>query len=139
RDPEPCETMKARELWDQISNAAWSCADPGAQYHDTINEWHTCPEDGPINGSNPCSEYMLLDNTACNLASLNLMKYFKTDECEEFDVESLRNASRIWTTVLEISVLMAQFPSKEIADLSYKYRTLGLGFANIGADRKRVG
>src|SRR5699024_7588431 len=133
RDPEPCETMKARELWDQISSAAWSCADPGAQYHDTINEWHTCPEDGPINGSNPCSEYMFLDNTACNLASLNLMKYFKTDECEEFDVESLRNASRIWTTVLEISVLMAQFPSKEIADLSYKYRTLGLGFANIGA------
>src|SRR5699024_7260883 len=109
REPEPCETMKARDLWDQISNAAWSCADPGAQYHDTINEWHTCPEDGPINGSNPCSEYMFLDNTACNLASLNLMKYFKTDACEEFDVESLRNASRIWTTVLEISVLMAQF------------------------------
>ncbi|MCW9708066.1 vitamin B12-dependent ribonucleotide reductase [Fodinibius salsisoli] len=133
REPEPCETMRARDLWEQISDAAWSCADPGAQYHDTINEWHTCPEDGPINGSNPCSEYMFLDNTACNLASLNLMKYFKTEECKEFDVESLRNASRIWTTVLEISVLMAQFPSKEIADLSYKYRTLGLGFANIGA------
>ncbi len=133
REPEPHKTMPARELWDQISNAAWACADPGAQYHDTINEWHTCPNDGPINGSNPCSEYMFLDNTACNLASLNLMKYFKTDECNEFDVEALRNASRLWTVVLEISVLMAQFPSKEIADLSYKYRTLGLGFANLGA------
>ena len=133
REPEPCKTMPARELWDQIANAAWSCADPGAQYHDTINEWHTCPNDGPINGSNPCSEYMFLDNTACNLASLNLMKYFKTEECQEFDVDALRNASRLWTVVLEISVLMAQFPSEEIADLSYKYRTLGLGFANLGA------
>lgn len=133
REPEPCKTMPARKLWDDIAHAAWSCADPGAQYHDTINEWHTCPEDGPINGSNPCSEYMFLDNTACNLASLNLMKYFKTDQCQEFDVEALRNASRIWTVVLEISVLMAQFPSKEIAELSYKYRTLGLGYANIGA------
>jgi len=133
REPEPCKTMPARELWDDISYAAWSCADPGAQYHDTINEWHTCPEDGPINGSNPCSEYMFLDNTACNLASLNLMKYFKTDQCQEFDVKALRNASRLWTVVLEISVLMAQFPSKEIADLSYKYRTLGLGYANLGA------
>ncbi|MDX1585246.1 MAG: adenosylcobalamin-dependent ribonucleoside-diphosphate reductase, partial [Balneolaceae bacterium] len=133
REPEAHKTMKARELWDDISYAAWSCADPGAQYHDTINEWHTCPEDGPINASNPCSEYMFLDNTACNLASLNLMKYFKTDECKEFDVESLKFASRIWTTVLEISVLMAQFPSKEIADLSYKFRTLGLGYANLGA------
>lgn len=133
RDPEPCETMEARELWDDISYAAWSCADPGAQYHDTINEWHTCPEDGPINASNPCSEYMFLDNTACNLASLNLMKYFKTEECNEFDVESLQYASRLWTVVLEISVLMAQFPSKEIAELSYIYRTLGLGYANLGA------
>ncbi|MDZ7682550.1 MAG: hypothetical protein U5J63_12775 [Fodinibius sp.] len=88
REPEPCKTMPARELWDDISQAAWASADPGAQYHDTINEWHTCPEDGPINGSNPCSEYMFLDNTACNLASLNLMKYFKTDECQEFDVEA---------------------------------------------------
>ena len=107
--------------------------DPGTQYHDTINEWHTCPEDGPINASNPCSEYMFLDNTACNLASLNLMKYFKGDEYKEFDIESLEYASRIWTVVLEISVLMAQFPSKEIAELSYVFRTLGLGYANIGA------
>ncbi len=133
REPEPMKTLEARELWDQISYAAWSCADPGAQYHDTINEWHTCPEDGPINASNPCSEYMFLDNTACNLASLNLMKYFKDEECSEFDVDSIRHASRLWTVVLEISVLMAQFPSKEIADLSYIFRTLGLGFANIGA------
>ncbi|MTI87838.1 MAG: vitamin B12-dependent ribonucleotide reductase [Balneolaceae bacterium] len=134
RDAEPLKTMKARELWDDIAYAAWSCADPGTQYHDTINEWHTCPEDGPINASNPCSEYMFLDNTACNLASLNLMKYFKGDgEYKEFDIESLEYASRIWTVVLEISVLMAQFPSKEIAELSYVFRTLGLGYANIGA------
>ena len=133
RDPDPMKTLKARDLWDQISYAAWSCADPGTQYHDTINEWHTCPEDGPIKASNPCSEYMFLDNTACNLASLNLMKYFKDEDCSTFDMESLRHASRIWTTVLEISVLMAQFPSKEIAELSYVFRTLGLGFANIGA------
>jgi ribonucleoside-diphosphate reductase alpha chain len=133
REPEPCDSMPARELWNDISHAAWACADPGAQYHDTINEWHTCPEDGPINASNPCSEYMFLDNTACNLASLNLMKYFKTEECQDFDVESIRYASRLWTTVLEISVLMAQFPSKEIADLSYDFRTLGLGYANLGA------
>ncbi len=132
REPQPHKTMSAHKLWNDISYAAWSCADPGAQYHDTINEWHTCPEDGAINASNPCSEYMFLDNTACNLASLNLMKYFKTEQCEEFDIESLRYASRIWTTVLEISVLMAQFPSKEIADLSYIYRTLGLGYANLG-------
>ncbi|WP_020403219.1 vitamin B12-dependent ribonucleotide reductase [Gracilimonas tropica] len=134
REPKPMKTLKARELWDDIAYAAWSCADPGTQYHDTINEWHTCPEDGPINASNPCSEYMFLDNTACNLASLNLMKYFKGEgEYKEFDIESLEYASRIWTVVLEISVLMAQFPSKEIADLSYKFRTLGLGYANIGA------
>jgi len=133
RDPKPMKTIKARDLWDQISYAAWSCADPGTQYHDTINEWHTCPEDGDIKASNPCSEYMFLDNTACNLASLNLMKYFTDESCSTFDVESIRHASRFWTAVLEISVLMAQFPSKEIADLSYKFRTLGLGYANLGA------
>ncbi|MFN1834316.1 vitamin B12-dependent ribonucleotide reductase [Balneola sp. MJW-20] len=133
REPEPCKTFKANELWDQIAYAAWSCADPGTQYHDTINEWHTCPVDGEIRASNPCSEYMFLDNTACNLASLNLMKYFKDDTYSEFDVDSIEYASRIWTVVLEISVLMAQFPSKEIAELSYVFRTLGLGYANIGA------
>ena len=133
REPEACKTIKARELYDQIGYAAWASADPGTQYHDTINEWHTCPEDGEIRASNPCSEYMFLDNTACNLASLNLMKFFTDDTYTKFDVESLRYASRIWTTVLEISVLMAQFPSKEIAQLSYEFRTLGLGYANIGA------
>ena len=133
RPPEPCKTLKATELWDQIAYAAWSCADPGTQYHDTINEWHTCPEDGEIRASNPCSEYMFLDNTACNLASLNLMKFFTDNNCTIFDTESIRAASRLWTTVLEISVLMAQFPSKEIAELSYAFRTLGLGYANIGA------
>ncbi len=133
RDPEPMKTLQARDLWEDIGYAAWSCADPGTQYHDTINEWHTCPEDGPIKASNPCSEYMFLDNTACNLASLNLMKYFKDDDCKKFDIKSINHASRLWTVVLEISVLMAQFPSKEIADLSYKFRTLGLGYANLGA------
>lgn len=133
REPQPCKSMEANELWDQIAYAAWASADPGTQYHDTINEWHTCPEDGEIRASNPCSEYMFLDNTACNLASLNLMKFFADEDKTAFNVESLQHASRVWTTVLEISVLMAQFPSKEIAELSYVFRTLGLGYANIGA------
>ncbi len=131
REPKPFKTMKASELWDQIAYAAWSCADPGTQYHDTINEWHTCPADGPIKASNPCSEYMFLDNTACNLASLNLIKFHNSED-NRFDVEGYRYATRLWTVVLEISVLMAQFPSKEIAELSYEFRTLGLGYANIG-------
>jgi len=132
RPPKACKTLDAEELWDQIAYAAWASADPGTQYHDTINEWHTCPADGQIKASNPCSEYMFLDNTACNLASLNLIKYYNK-ETQEFDVESYRYASRMWTVVLEVSVLMAQFPSKEIAELSYKFRTLGLGYANIGS------
>ena len=125
------KTVKARDLWKQVAEAAWQCADPGVQYDTTINDWHTCPESGRINASNPCSEYMFLDNTACNLASLNLMK-FVDDESGEFDVEAYQHAVRLWTVVLEISVLMAQFPSKEIARLSYDYRTLGLGYANLG-------
>lgn len=132
RAPQPYKTLKATELWDQIAYAAWACADPGTQYHDTINEWHTCPEDGEIKASNPCSEYMFLDNTACNLASLNLVKFYDT-ETGVFDVEAYRFATRIWTITLEISVLMAQFPSKEIARLSFDFRTLGLGYANIGS------
>ncbi len=132
RAPVPHKILKARDLWDQISYAAWSCADPGTQYHDTINEWHTCPEDGPIKASNPCSEYMFLDDTACNLASLNLMK-FHDEKNQRFQVEDFRYATRLWTIVLEISVLMAQFPSRIIAELSYKFRTLGLGYANIGS------
>ena len=128
-DGEVQETISARELWEDIGHAAWACADPGVQYHDTINQWHTCPEDGAIRGSNPCSEYMFLDDTACNLASMNLLKFYENGK---FDAASYMHASRLWTMTLEISVLMAQFPSKEIAQLSYKFRTLGLGFANIG-------
>jgi ribonucleoside-diphosphate reductase alpha chain len=123
-------TVRARELWDKVSYAAWACADPGIQFHTAINDWHTCPAGGEIRASNPCSEYMFLDDTACNLASLNLMAFRKEDQT--FDVEAFEHAVRLWTIVLEISVLMAQFPSKEIAQLSYDYRTLGLGFANIG-------
>lgn len=128
----PIGSIPSEKVWDDISFAAWACADPGVQFDTTINEWHTCPEGGRINASNPCSEYMFLDNTACNLASLNLRKYFDEDSCK-FDVESLEYASRLWTVVLEISVLMAQFPSKEVAKLSYEYRTLGLGYANLGS------
>ncbi len=122
--------IRASELWDQIGHAAWSCADPGLQYDTTINEWHTCPESGRINASNPCSEYMFLDDTACNLASLNLMTFQRADG--DFDVAAFEHGVRLWTVVLEISVMMAQFPSRRIAELSYEFRTLGLGFANIG-------
>jgi ribonucleoside-diphosphate reductase alpha chain len=124
--------MPASDLWDKIAYAAWRCADPGTQYDTTINEWHTCPEGGAIRGSNPCSEYMFLDNTACNLASINLRKLYN-DETNEFDIPGFEYMCRMWTVVLEISVLMAQFPSKEVAQLSYDYRTLGLGFANLGS------
>ncbi|MDH7462115.1 vitamin B12-dependent ribonucleotide reductase [Chitinophagaceae bacterium 26-R-25] len=123
--------IKARELWNKIAYAAWRCADPGTQYDTTINEWHTCPEGGPIRASNPCSEYMFLDNTACNLASANLMKFYDIDT-NIFDIEGYAYSCRLWTVVLEVSVLMAQFPSKEVAQLSYDYRTLGLGYANLG-------
>jgi ribonucleoside-diphosphate reductase alpha chain len=124
------KTLKARDLWEQIGEAAWMCADPGVQFDTTINEWHTCPQSGRINASNPCSEYMFLDDTACNLASLNLMQFRKADG--KFDIVGFSHAARLWTIVLEISVLMAQFPSREIARLSYEFRTLGLGYANIG-------
>ncbi|MBC7946776.1 MAG: vitamin B12-dependent ribonucleotide reductase [Chitinophagaceae bacterium] len=123
--------VPSKELWNQIAYAAWRCADPGTQYNTTINEWHTCPEGGEIRASNPCSEYMFLDNTACNLASANLMKFFDTEH-NIFDVEGYEYNCRLWTVVLEVSVLMAQFPSKEVAQLSYEYRTLGLGYANLG-------
>ncbi len=124
------KTVEARDLWDKIANAAWACADPGLQYDTTINEWHTCPASGRIDASNPCSEYMFLDDTACNLASMNLMRFRNEDGT--FDVAAYEHATRLWTITLEISVLMAQFPSKEIAQLSYEFRTLGLGYANIG-------
>ncbi|CAA7617876.1 Vitamin B12-dependent ribonucleotide reductase [Magnetospirillum sp. LM-5] len=124
------KVLKARDLWETIGEAAWACADPGIQFDTTINDWHTCPESGRINASNPCSEYMFLDDTACNLASLNLMCFRRTDGT--FDIEGFRHACRLWTMVLEISVLMAQFPSEKIAQLSYEFRTLGLGYANVG-------
>jgi ribonucleoside-diphosphate reductase alpha chain len=132
RDPKPRRTLQARELWEQIAYAAWSCADPGLQYDSTINEWHTCPADGRINASNPCSEYMFLDDTACNLASLNLLKFYDADT-GRFDVDSYRHACRLWTLILEISVYMAQFPSVPVARKSFDFRTLGLGYANLGA------
>ena len=128
-DGKVAKTIKARELWEQIGHAAWSCADPGIQYHDTVNAWHTCPEDGAIRGSNPCSEYMFLDDTACNLASMNLLTFYQDGR---FQADDYMHAARLWTLTLEISVMMAQFPSKEIARLSYDFRTLGLGYANIG-------
>ncbi len=128
-DGKTARTIKARDLWDQVGHAAWACADPGIQFHDTVNAWHTCPADGAIRGSNPCSEYMFLDDTACNLASMNLLTFY-TDG--QFDAAAYMHASRLWTITLEISVMMAQFPSKEIAQRSYEYRTLGLGYANIG-------
>ena len=128
-DGKVAKTVKARDLWEQVGHAAWACADPGIQYHDTVNAWHTCPEDGAIRGSNPCSEYMFLDDTACNLASMNLLTFLKDGV---FQAEDYIHATRLWTVTLEISVMMAQFPSKEIAQRSYDFRTLGLGYANIG-------
>jgi len=134
----PTKTLKARDLWNKIGYAAWASADPGIQFHTTINDWHTCPASGEIRASNPCSEYMFLDDTACNLASLNLLQFTNASspassaDIRGFDIEGFEHAVRLWTIVLEISVMMAQFPSKEIARLSYDFRTLGLGFANIG-------
>ncbi|WP_292294594.1 vitamin B12-dependent ribonucleotide reductase [Marivita sp.] len=128
-DGSVAKTIKARDLWEDVGHAAWACADPGIQFHTTVNEWHTCPADGEIRGSNPCSEYMFLDDTACNLASMNLLTFLKDGE---FQSEDYMHATRLWTLTLEISVMMAQFPSKEIAQRSYDFRTLGLGYANIG-------
>ncbi len=128
-DGSVAKTLKARDLWEKVGHAAWACADPGIQFHDTVNEWHTCPADGPIRGSNPCSEYMFLDDTACNLASMNLLTFLQDGR---FQADEYMHATRLWTLTLEISVTMAQFPSKEIAQLSYDFRTLGLGYANIG-------
>jgi ribonucleoside-diphosphate reductase alpha chain len=130
--------VKASDLWGQIGYAAWRCADPGVQYDSTINAWHTCPASGRINASNPCSEYMFLDNTACNLASINLLKFYDPVS-RQFDVERYEHAIDLWTMVLEISVLMAMYPSREIAKLSWRYRTLGLGYANIGAMLMQAG
>ncbi len=131
------KSIRARDLWAKIANAAWSSADPGVQFHDTINAWNTCAKDGEITASNPCSEYMFLDDTACNLASLNLVKFLSDDG--GFDSDSFVHASRLFTLTLEISVLMAAFPSKAIAQRSFEYRTLGLGYANLGGLLMRSG
>ncbi|MGH7420947.1 MAG: adenosylcobalamin-dependent ribonucleoside-diphosphate reductase [Candidatus Rokuibacteriota bacterium] len=130
-------SIPAERIWDEIAHAAWACADPGVQYDTTINEWHTCPEDGRINASNPCSEYLFLDDTACNLASVNLVKFLREDG--SFDADGFRHACRLWTTVLEISVLMAAYPSPAIAQRSWDFRTLGLGYANMGTVLMRRG
>ncbi|MSR41597.1 MAG: adenosylcobalamin-dependent ribonucleoside-diphosphate reductase [Phycisphaerales bacterium] len=137
-DGKIAKSIKADVLWNQINYAAWRCADPGVQFDSTINAWHTCPEGGRINASNPCSEYMFLDNTACNLASINLLKFYDSTT-RRFDLEGYEHAIGLWTIVLEISVLMASFPSKEIAELSWHYRTLGLGYANLGAMLMQAG
>lgn len=134
---EPVKTIKARDLWNKVAHSAWACADPGLQFHDTINGWNTCSNSGDITASNPCSEYMFLDDTACNLASLNLRKF--APEPGSFDIKAFRHACRLWTVTLEISVAMAQFPSKNIAYRSWAYRTLGLGFANNGGLLMRAG
>ncbi len=126
------KTVSARKLWNDVLNAAWQSADPGVQYDTTINEWHTTPLDGRINASNPCSEYMFLDDTACNLASLNLVKFYNHEK-GEFDVEAYRHATRLMTIVLEISVLSAHLPTRAVAEKTYVYRTLGLGYANLGS------
>jgi ribonucleoside-diphosphate reductase alpha chain len=137
-DGKVAKEINARDLWSQINEAAWHCADPGVQYDSTINAWHTCPAGGRINASNPCSEYMFLDNTACNLASINLLKFYDP-RTRSFDIAGYEHAINLWTVVLEISVLMASFPSREIAELSWRYRTLGLGYANLGAMLMQAG
>jgi len=130
KDGKVMKTLKARDLWEQIGHAAWASADPGLHFNTTMNDWHTCASAGAIRASNPCSEYMFLDDTACNLASINLLPY--RQHGGDIDIAAYEHTVRLWTVVLEISVMMAQFPSKEIARLSYEYRTLGLGYANIG-------
>lgn len=136
-DGRVARTVSAKHLWEKICYSAWACADPGVQFDTTMNEWHTCPQDGRINASNPCSEYMFLDDTACNLASINLVKFLREDGT--FDVEGYLHTIRLWTVVLEISVLMASYPSPAIARKSYEFRTLGLGFANLGTLLMRMG
>src|SRR5690349_24009288 len=127
--------VPAEQLWDEIAHAAWACADPGVQYDTTINEWHTCPEDGRINGSNPCSEYMFLDDSACNLASVNLIKFLREEESGSnvFDIEGYRHACRIFFIAQEILVDLSSYPTAGIAKNSHDYRPLGLGYANLGS------
>lgn len=125
-----CDTYEARTLWKMIGEAAWSCADPGVQYDTTINDWHTCLNTDRINASNPCSEYMFLDNTACNLASINLVKFLRDDG--SFDIEGFRKACRVFIIAQEILVGLSSYPTEQIAKNSHDYRPLGLGYANLG-------
>ncbi len=131
KDGKVMKTIKARDLWEKIGYSAWASADPGLHFNTTMNDWHTCKSSGDIRASNPCSEYMFLDDTACNLASANLLTFYDVAS-STFDIQAYEHLCRLWTMVLEISVMMAQFPSKPIAELSYEFRTLGLGYANIG-------
>jgi adenosylcobalamin-dependent ribonucleoside-diphosphate reductase len=133
----PVKTIKAEELWEQIGLAAWQCADPGLQFDDTIQEWHTCANDDRINATNPCGEYQFIDDTACNLSSMNLVKFLT--EKGDFDAKTFADAVRLWTTTLEISVTMGQMPSRAIAEKNHGYRTLGLGYANLGTLLMRMG
>ena len=128
---EVVQTYKAREMMHWIAEATWICGDPGLQFYSTLNDWHTCPNTAPINASNPCSEYVFVDNSACNLSSLNLMKFLK--ENSQFDVEAFRQAVRIMILAQEIIVDNSSYPTKEIKKISHEYRTLGLGYANLGA------
>jgi ribonucleoside-diphosphate reductase alpha chain len=128
---EVIETVDARELFRKMAEAAWACADPGIQYDDTINDWHTNPETGRINASNPCSEYMSLDNSSCNLASLNLMKFLKADG--SFDAKTFARAAEVIITAMDISICFADFPTQAIGDTTRAYRQLGIGYANLGA------
>jgi ribonucleoside-diphosphate reductase alpha chain len=128
---EVCETYEAKELWRKVAEAAWACADPGVQYDTTINRWHTCPNTGRINASNPCSEYMFLDDTACNLASVNLTKFLRDDG--SVDIDGYRHACRVFFIAQEILVDLSAYPTAAIADNSHSYRPLGLGYANLGS------
>ncbi|RYZ57406.1 MAG: vitamin B12-dependent ribonucleotide reductase, partial [Proteobacteria bacterium] len=132
---EVCEMLDAKTLWRTVAESAWSCADPGVQYDSTINRWHTCPNSGKINASNPCSEYMFLDDTACNLSSVNLTKFLRPGAEGElgFDVEGFRSACRTFFVAQEILVDLSSYPTQNIAKNSHDYRPLGLGYANLGS------
>jgi len=134
---EVIETVDARELWAKLADAAWQCADPGIQYDDIINDWHTTPESGRINGSNPCSEYMHLDNSSCNLASLNLLKFLNPDG--SFDNEKFIRANELIFTAMDISICFADFPTEKIAETTKAFRQLGIGYANLGALLMAIG
>jgi ribonucleoside-diphosphate reductase alpha chain len=131
RTGEPIETVGARDLFRKMARAAWECADPGIQYDDTINNWHTCPESGRITASNPCSEYVHLDNSSCNLASINLLKFL--DDKNSFDVKRFQQITELIITAMDISICFADFPTEKIATTTRAYRQLGIGYANLGA------